>query len=752
MQYVASIRTFALMTVAALVAACIFAAPAAAVDLATAPATPGQVEQLNELVEQVFGGIPEPGTRAAPGLVEKVQQKGRVPVIVRLRDADLPYGFFEDQTAPRTAVIRGLQRAVVDDVLSRTGGDEDALHVSRFKFLPAMALSADEETLDALLDSPNVIDIAEDVPVPPTLMDSVPLIGADPDESFAGYTGDGWTVAILDTGVDKTHPFLSGKVVSEACYSKAGGAGSGTSLCPGGVYESTAVGSGVPCTISQCNHGTHVAGIAAGSGVSFSGVAQDANIIAIQVFTNNNGSPGSYTTDQIKALERVYALRNTYQIASANMSLGGGTYTAPCDTDYWNALLKAEIDTLRTADIATVISSGNDYATNAISSPGCISTAVSVGSTTKSDVVSLFSNSAYFLSLLAPGSSIYSSLPGTGYGYMSGTSMAAPHVTGAWAVLKQAAPDASVAEILTALQDTGVPVADTRTGAGNRVKPRIDLAEALSVFRGTMVLDKVKVKEGKTRGADSMQFSGYLDATEADLTAAIGGLVTVTVSAAYVPDPDATTFTLPVEAEFISKGKYKSPKLATLPQLSLQIDTNKGTIKFSAKNADLTGLICPITVEIKFDAYAAVTQLGEDVVNGTNKPCPLPLLMGVMDSLEVLKDKAKKGKTPGTDSLMVSGMFTTGGPINTSQPVVITLGPDMFTVPGALFEEKSGKYSCKSADSGNGLVTAKFDTLKCKYTIKIKNAAITGSGTVAFGISVFGNPLTGGTITLPPEF
>src|SRR6185312_8558092 len=99
-----------------------------------------------------------------------------------------------------------------------------------------------------------------------------------------GASGLGWSIAVLDTGVDKTHPFLAGKVVSEACYgtNMAGVA----STCPGSV-DTTAVGSGVPCPagVHGCEHGTHLAGIAAGHRASLSGVARDASIIAIKVFS-----------------------------------------------------------------------------------------------------------------------------------------------------------------------------------------------------------------------------------------------------------------------------------------------------------------------------------------------------------------------------------------------------------------------------------------------------------------------------------
>jgi subtilisin len=354
--------------------------------------------------------------------------------------------------------------------------------VKRFTVIPYMALEVDAATLAALRSSPAVTSIGEDLFLRATLATSVPFIGA-PTAWAAGYTGAGWSVAILDSGVDKTHPFLMNKVVSEACYSTTNSSVATSSVCPGGAQSSTAPGSGVNCAFSSCEHGTHVAGIAAGFSGGLSGVARDASLIAIQVFSRDtsDGTIGSFSSDQILALERVLALKDTFRIAAVNLSLGGGTYTSQafCDSD--NPATKAIIDQLRSFNIATVIASGNDGFINAMSAPACISTAVSVGSVTDgaggttSDQVSNFSNSASFLSLLAPGQHINSSVPGGGFSIFDGTSMATPHVAGTWALMKSANSSSTVAHVLSVLQAKGKPVFEQASGF---TKSRILVAPA----------------------------------------------------------------------------------------------------------------------------------------------------------------------------------------------------------------------------------------------------------------------------------
>jgi len=434
-------------------------------------------------------------------LTAKAQAKGQVPVILRLN-----VNFQAESRRSASGVI--TQRNAIADARSavvKSLAGRNAANIKEYQYVPYLAVTVNAATLQALAKNPVVREISEDVLVPPTLAGSTDVVGADIAWQ-AGYDGSGWAVAVLDTGVDKNHNFLSGKVISEACYSTTYQPESSTSLCPGGVASSTATNSGLNCPLSidACNHGTHVAGIVAGkdytpNGPGFSGIAKGANIIAIQVFsqfTGDNctfsGQPSpcllSYTSDQIYGLDRVYELKTTFNIAiaAANMSLGGGQYASNCDGNN----LKASIDMLRGADIATVIASGNSGYKAAIGAPACISTAVSVGATCDSatagfgctaiDDIPSYSNIASFISLLAPGSLISSSVPGTNtFASWHGTSMATPHVAGAWALMKQQDPSATVSEVLAALQNTGTIVDDQRTSGTVTGMRRINVDNAL---------------------------------------------------------------------------------------------------------------------------------------------------------------------------------------------------------------------------------------------------------------------------------
>jgi hypothetical protein len=289
--------------------------------------------------------------------------------------------------------------------------------------------------------------------------ESFPLID-QPAAAAAGKTGAGTSVAVLDTGADYTR------------------ADFGSCTAPG-VPATCRVAYAADFATNDNSrddngHGTNVAGIVAG-------VAPGAKILALDVF---NGS-SAWSSDIISAINWSIANKQAYNIAALNLSLGGGSSTSPCSNDAIGVALGAA----RTAGIAPVVASGNDGYTNAISAPGCAPAAISVGAvydsnvgglrygncsdpTTAADQITCFSNSASFLTVLAPGALISAA------GYtMAGTSQATPHVAGAMAVLRAAFPTETVDQLVGRLTGTGKKIRDPRNGVQT---PRIDVFAALA--------------------------------------------------------------------------------------------------------------------------------------------------------------------------------------------------------------------------------------------------------------------------------
>jgi uncharacterized repeat protein (TIGR01451 family) len=422
------------------------------------------------------------------------QDDGLYRVLVKLKTGFTPEGGL---TASAAALQRATIRSAQQRVLGRLNSQSHRV-IAAYEIFPVIAMEVDAATLASLRNAPDVESIEEDVPMRPADADSNGTVHVAVPWS-QGYDGTGWAVAILDTGFQTNHPFLAGKTIAEACFSTTNAGQKSVSLCPNGQSTSgttpgqSGAGAAAHCdsAIDGCEHGSHVAGIAVGhdypGGPGFDGIARGAKLIGIQVFSkftadNKCGGPGTapcvltFTSDQLAALQYVYTtIRPAFpNIASVNMSIGGGTpSTTTCDTN----TLKTAIDTLRSVNIATVISAGNDGATNAISSPGCISTAISVGATNNLDGIAGFSNRAPFMSLFAPGVGIKSSVPTGAFENLSGTSMAAPLVSGAWALLMQKTPGSTVAQVLSTLQTTGLPI----TIPGGAQIKRVRLGDAFGV-------------------------------------------------------------------------------------------------------------------------------------------------------------------------------------------------------------------------------------------------------------------------------
>lgn len=423
---------------------------------------------------------------------------------------DTPSGLSELQgqfsALPQGATLRVIVKLKVDPASVSTLGRPNALRAASALAAQAMLqlgisaptgiLGTDflvmRVTSDQLnnLATLNVVDayFVDNLNLPslPTLG---PAIGANSAHNN-GATGIGTVVAIIDTGVDTQHPFLTSRIAAEACFSTNDPGAQIVSLCQGGASFRDGSGSAIPCvSIPGCEHGTHVAGIAASGDSSKTGLAPAAGIIAIKVFSQVNSSAicspysapclRAYDSDVLSALGYLRdSLSQQFPISSINMSLGGGNNTQPCPSD----VRAGVIQQLRDIGIATVIASGNNGYTNAISSPACIGAAISVGSVNNSSLpneVSSFSNSSSFLTILAPGNPVLSSLPGQPEGQigsLSGTSMAAPVVSGAIAALRSKFY-VDVQTVEAALTGSGVSVKDLRNGI---TKPRISLLNAFN--------------------------------------------------------------------------------------------------------------------------------------------------------------------------------------------------------------------------------------------------------------------------------
>jgi subtilisin family serine protease len=390
-------------------------------------------------------------------VLARAEREGRARVIVRL-------------AAPAPGAAAGA--------LERVGASARA-DARRYRRLPLLALELSAGELAALASAPDVVAIAADRIHYPSLATSVPRVGGDV-AAAAGFDGAGTAIAVLDTGIDAAHPFLGGRVTAEACFSAG-------SDCPNGATTQLGAGAAAPCTYgTQCWHGTHVAGIAAGAGPTLNGVAPAASLISVQTGSRETGAACGahpspcvviYESDALAALDWIAdTLPGAEPIAAVNMSFASEevwSSEAGCDAD--NAAYVLVIDALRSLGIASVAASGNAGLNTGIAAPACVSSAVGVGATSKtSDAIASLSNFSTPLDLLAPGLGIFSALPGGDYGNGSGTSMAAPHVAGAFAVLRAADPAADVGELLGALASTGVPL--YRAGL---TRPRIQVDDAV---------------------------------------------------------------------------------------------------------------------------------------------------------------------------------------------------------------------------------------------------------------------------------
>lgn len=271
-------------------------------------------------------------------------------------------------------------------------------------------------------------------------------------------TGLGQTVCVIDTGIDYTHPDLGG------CF--------GSECKVAGGYDFANKDEN---PIDDHNHGTHVAGIIAANG-AVRGVAPDAKLIAIKVCT----SKGVCYDDDIIAGIR-WCVNNSlkFNISAISMSLGGGLYENYCNDDPLSPVINEAVG----QNITMVVASGNYGSKTAISAPACVESVLAVGSTTKSDGMSSFSNRNKLLKIVAPGSNIYSTII-NGHGTYSGTSMATPHASGVVALINQylslTGEKKTPGEIKNVLTNSGKIINDS--GGSGLDYSRINALQALALL------------------------------------------------------------------------------------------------------------------------------------------------------------------------------------------------------------------------------------------------------------------------------
>lgn len=306
-----------------------------------------------------------------------------------------------------------------------------------------------------------------------------------PELRTAGVEGAGVTVAVIDTGIDYTHPELPLGTKTINLYDAIDHDGD---------------------AMDGYGHGTPVAGIIAGLQ---SGVARGAKVAAVRVLDNSGEGTDAQVLEGLDAVLGSVAAGNLYGIRVVNMSLGGYfDDVKPPDPGHCDAQApdyKAAFDLLSQAGVLVVAASGNGGCTNGIVYPACVSNTLAVGAvydaavgprflgraqclpsgcsdgTPAADQVTCYSDSADRLDVLAPSHCAEAPRKGGGYNTcFGGTSAAAPYASGVAALLFSAEPLRGPAEVKVAMRSTGAPITDARNGF---TRNRLDAPAALASLR-----------------------------------------------------------------------------------------------------------------------------------------------------------------------------------------------------------------------------------------------------------------------------
>ncbi|NJQ03076.1 S8 family peptidase [Streptomyces zingiberis] len=307
--------------------------------------------------------------------------------------------------------------------------------------LNGYALNLTEGQAKRLAADPRVASVAQNARVriaetqanPPSWgLDRIDQADLPLDHSYTvpGNGGAGVTAYVIDTGVDTTHPDFGSR------------AHSGWDFVEGDAVAQDAHG-----------HGTHVAGTVAGTA---HGVAKNADVVGVRVLD----AEGSGTIAQVIA-GIDWVARNARKPAVANMSLGG-VLNSQLDTAVRNAVASG---------VTFTVAAGNNGLPALLFSPARVAEAITVGATDRNDARASFSNWGPGVDVFAPGVDTVSTWPGGGTRTASGTSMASPHAAGVAALHLGEHPDATPAQVETALTSGAAQgkISGAGTGSPNRL-------------------------------------------------------------------------------------------------------------------------------------------------------------------------------------------------------------------------------------------------------------------------------------------
>lgn len=371
------------------------------------------------------------------GVQHQLETTGQAQVIISLND---PASIYADSTTRATAVAQ-VQSAILTQLSTK---DFKLKH--QYSHVPALAGTLTQNALTYLQTHPQVLSIQLDESVMTALTEGIPYVNADKIHDLS-YTGQGITVAVLDSGIDTDHPDLADAIVAQHCFTEE--------ACPPfGTNEGTSAEDD-----HKESHGTHVSGIITSNGIKAPrGIAPDVKIVAVKVV----GYQGGTSSDMVAGLNWLLENLDTQPVDIVNLSLASGRYTKKCDGD---ELAKASaIDQLVARGITVFAASGNAGSSKTISSPACLEQAIAVGATYDNrDQIAQLTNRNALIDILAPGKTIVSSSIGGETLASQGTSMAAPVAAGIAALMKQANPSLTPKLIRAILKETGKTITDTKT-------------------------------------------------------------------------------------------------------------------------------------------------------------------------------------------------------------------------------------------------------------------------------------------------